>query len=292
MKSGNSIRILQNIKISTFCSIVLLCAFSCRESPYLLDLAPDAYPGAGTWLINESFIQWGCPQKDCIPSLTNPSLVPADSPYLSYLDDTDLVIGVKDGDNYIAFPHPILDWHEIINESNYSISYCPLTGSAVNIRNESDYGVSGLLYNSNLIMYDKRSDSYWPQMSLICAAGSRRGESIESEKMLETNWGTWKKLYPQTLAVSSNTGYDRNYYDYPYGNYKSNNSILFPVESTNYSLPAKTRVLTIIEGDESKAFVISDFVTFTIHHTQLGGSPVVIFGSSVYNFAAAYLSNR
>ena len=274
-------------------AIVLLTLIpSCKDNPYLLDLSPEAYPGAGTWLVNESYVQWGCSKKDCIPSLTSPSLVSSDSPYLSYLDDNDLVIGIKDGENYIAFPHSILDWHEVINGSDYSISYCPLTGSAFNMADDNGFGVSGLLYNSNLVMYDKRTDSYWPQMSLVCAAGSRRGENLSTSNMMETTWGTWRQLYPQTLAVSSDTGYDRNYYEYPYGNYKTNNAIFFPIENSINTLPAKSRVLAIIEEETSKAFVISDFVTFSIHHTNVGGTPIVIFGSSVHNFAMAYETDK
>jgi hypothetical protein len=281
-----------NAKHVILAIVILTLIQSCKDNPYLLDLSPEAYPGAGTWLVNESYIQWGCSQKDCIPSLSSPSFVSADSPYLSYLDDNDLVIGIKDGDDYIAFPHPILDWHEVINGSGYSISYCPLTGSAFNIADDNGFGVSGLLYNSNLIMYDKRTDSYWPQMSLVCAAGSRRGENLPTSKMMETTWGTWRQLHPQTLAVSSNTGYDRNYYEYPYGSYKSNNAIFFPIENSLNTLPVKSRVLAIIEEEASKAFAISNFVTFSIHHTNVGGTPIVIFGSSVHNFAMAYKTDK
>ena len=90
------------------------------------------------------------------------------------------MVGVKVGDEVRAYPHLILDWHEIVNDqissTNYALTYCPLTGSAISWNRTfggqtTTFGVSGNLYNSNLITYDRASDSNWSQMRLLCVQG-------------------------------------------------------------------------------------------------------------------------
>jgi len=253
---------------------LVLISQSCSRD-YLLDFGAENYPGAGTWLINETFIQWGCPGKDCIPSLNNPQMVKIGSDALSYLKDDDQVVGVKKGKNYYAFPHKILDWHEVVNMDGYSISYCPLTGSAIHIIDDRDFGVSGLLFNSNLIMYDKTSDSYWPQMLLKSAAGKFRGEDLILNRAIETTWGTWRKLFPETYAVSSQTGYSRDYNVYPYGNYKTSSAIAYPIENSDDRLPAKERVIGFLNNGMAKAYPISSFDTISVVHDTIREKRIV-----------------
>lgn len=272
---------------------IVLVFFAACDDGYLLDLTPESMPGTGTWLVDEQYILWGCPGQDCIPNLTKPEMVPISSSELAYLNDDDLVVGVRKGDEYFAFPHPILDWHEIINMGDYTISYCPLTGSAIHIDDDRGFGVSGMLYNSNLIMYDKESNSFWPQMFLRSAAGEFRSEELVLDRMVETTWGTWRRLFPETKAVSSNTGYSRNYYAYPYGSYKTDASVYFPVNNFDSRLHAKKRVLGVEVEGETRAYKVDDFDSSTqVIHDELANKSVVLFGSQKYNFAVAYLSNK
>ena len=269
--------------------LLLLYVSGCSDSNgYLIDLSPESLPKAGTWLVDENYIQWGCPGKDCIPNLTNPEVVKPGSAHLSYLDDEELVVGIKRGEETYAFPHPILDWHEVINMDSYTISYCPLTGSAIHITNDQGFGVSGLLYNSNLIMYDKETNSFWPQMLLKSASGESRGERLILDTMVETTWGTWRSLFPDTYVVSSRTGHSRNYGAYPYGSFKTDGAIYFPIEKLDSRLHPKRRVVGVLSGSEAKAYAISDFDTVSIVHDAVGDENIVIFGSSTYNFAVAY----
>lgn len=188
------------------------------------EVSPDITPENLDWSIDTDYLRQGCfSGKDCIPSLENPPRSPVGGEDLEYLDDGDLVVGVWDGKEYSAYPHPILDWHEIVNEDGFTISYCPLTGSAIHLKAEGNYGVSGLLYNSNLIMYDRSTGSYWPQMLLQSDAGSLKGTELELKPLVETRWGVWRRLFPETKVISANTGYSRNYSHYPYGSYKSCN---------------------------------------------------------------------
>lgn len=274
-----------------FPGLLLALSWGCSDD-YLLDLGPESIPRAGTWLVDESFIQWGCPGQDCIPNLTNPRLVDRGSDELTYLDDGDLVVGVKKGNSIVAFPHPILDWHEVVNAADYTVSYCPLTGSAVHVDDDRGFGVSGLLYNSNLIMYDKETNSFWPQMFLKSASGELRGDELPIERMIETTWKTWRTLFPETQVLSSKTGYSRNYQAYPYGSFKTDENVYFPVKTLDSRLHVKERVLGILENDQAKAYVIDDMDTLSVLHEEVGDENYVIVGSSLNNFAVAYRTDK
>ncbi|MFQ6613108.1 MAG: DUF3179 domain-containing protein [Fidelibacterota bacterium] len=251
------------------------------------------------WLINLEYVRQGCfAGRDCIPSLEEPTKTTVDGPYLDFLDDSDLVIGVWNGSDYVAYPHPVMDWHEIANEPDYSISYCPLTGSAIHFSADGEFGVSGLLYNSNLIMYDRKTESYWPQMFLKSASGEQKGTELELKPLLETTWGTWKKLFPDSKVVNSQTGFNRRYTRYPYGDYKTCNGqncrdfIYFPVATLDERLPAKTRVLAIIADDEQRAYPISYFQTITLLQEVIGGQKFTIVISGQDNLAIAFATDR
>ena len=255
--------------------------------------------GQENWTINEDYIREGCfVGKDCIPSIDSPYYSNIGGSNIEFLDDNDLVIGIWNGTNYIAYPHPILDWHEIVNENGFSISYCPLTGSAIRFETSSEFGVSGMLYNSNLIMYDRKSDSYWPQMLLKSAAGKRQNESLNLLPLLETTWGSWKKLFPDSKVLNSNTSYSRNYNRYPYGDYKncSSNScadyIYFPVEITDDRLLAKERVLSIISDKDALAIKINSYEAPEIIHRTFKNKKYVIVVSAKDNIGIVFQTDK
>ncbi|PHS53519.1 MAG: hypothetical protein COB01_04230 [Lutibacter sp.] len=221
------------------------------------------------WLIPFSQVKDGGPGKDGIPSINSPRFVKANDAGANFLEDTDLVIGIIKGGIVRAYPHLILDWHEIVNDSFnqdfVSINYCPLTGTAfgwksVSNGEKSTFGVSGLLYNANLILYDRNTDSYWSQLKLQCVSGALIGDEPILERIVETNWGTWKALYPTTRVLSLDTGFKRNYDFYPYGDYKTNQGFfLFSVTPTNNELPNKERVYAIIDEHVSKVYQFGKF---------------------------------
>lgn len=255
--------------------------------------------GDEDWTINEDYIREGCfAGKDCIPNIDSPHYSNIGGNNLEFLDNNDLVVGIWNGSNYIAYPHPILDWHEIVNENGYSISYCPLTGSAIHIETPNEYGVSGMLYNSNLIMYDRKTDSYWPQMLLKSAAGKRQNESLKLLPLLETTWGSWKKLFPNSKVLNSNTNFSRNYNLYPYGDYKNCSSpacadyIYFPVEIDDDRLPAKERVISIISDKEALAIKINSYQTPAIIHKTFKEKKYVIVVSAKDNIGIAFQTDK
>lgn len=216
------------------------------------------------WLIPASEIFDGGPGKDGIPSLENPVSSPSDDPEQYYLDDDDFVLAVDFSGEKKAYPHPVLDWHEIVNdkisEHFFALNYCPLTGTGMawnRLLNDqiTTFGVSGMLYNSNLILYDRQTDSYWSQMSLMCVKGEMSGQSADIYPALEMKWGTWKSIFPDSEVIERPGNSSRPYGSYPYGNYKTdNNYLLFPVSPKDDRLPQKERVLAVV-GDEENAKV-------------------------------------
>jgi hypothetical protein len=251
----------------------------------------------GPWLIPVEEVLSGGPGQDGIPSVDNPAFAKASE--VAYLDDTDLVLGIKMGDIIRAYPHPILDWHEIINDvvdgNAVAITYCPLTGTGIawdaNVNGKNTtFGVSGLLYNSNLMPYDRESNSLWSQMRLDCVNGELISEEITTIPLVETTWKTWKALYPDSDVVTTNTGFNRDYNTYPYGNYKTGNFINFPISKEDNRLYKKERVLGVIVGNSVRAYRFESFADEKINiiYDELNGESLILIGSSDEGFMMAY----
>lgn len=247
------------------------------------------------WLIPENKVVDGGPGKDGIPALDDPEMVPVDQ--VDFLSDSDLISGIKIGDRIVGYPHKILDYHEIVNHpvgnSNIIFSYCPLTGSALAWLSEESgnftFGVSGLLYNSNLILYDRRTDSLWSQMSLLCINGERIGEVPDTLPVIETTWKTWKDTNPGSLILSLNTGYGRDYNNYPYGKYKESDNLLFNVDNKDTRLHLKERVHGISSGDSSIAYPINSYKgKLTILNHEINNEKIVVAINSELNITVSY----
>ena len=249
----------------------------------------DTNDNSQAWLVPINEIKDGGPGKDGIPSIDNPVFVSANNIEAAYINNEDLVLGLKYGEEIKAYPHKILDYHEIVNDIvegiPFSINYCPLTGTGftwkgeLNISN-STFGVSGLLYNSNLILYDRETDSNWSQMRIQCINGSQIGDRPEIISIIETTWATWKEMFPETVVMSQFTGFNRNYNNYPYGDYITNHDLLlFSVNPTNDSLPTKERVYSIIDGVSSKVYRFPDFSNGMAIIDEINGEKYLVVGN-------------
>ena len=173
-----------------------------------------------------------------------------------------MVLIIKVGDVVKAYPHPILDWHEIVNDDiqgkKLAITYCPLTGTGIAWNrmlegSETTFGVSGLLYNTNLMPYDRLTNSTWSQQRLDCVNGQLRGQTAETYTLVETTFETMKKFYPKGLVLNTETGFNRSYGRYPYGDYKINDErLVFPISKEDRRLDLKERTLGVLlpSGDK------------------------------------------
>ena len=237
--------------------------------------------------------------KDVIPALTDPLLVEAGD--IDYLDSSDLVLGIEIEGRAIALPHNIFWHHEVVNltsgDVSLSVTYCPLTGSGL-VFDRSDlggaeFGVSGLLYKNNLVLYDRRTpESLWPQMARRAKCGPASEIPLFSYPVLETTWSGWKQLHPTTLVVSDRTGHDRDYTRSPYGNYAdpNNASLLFDMD-IDARRPPKERVLGLPNGEGGLAFplgMLDDGNEARVVHTTFRSLPVVVFWARSFNTAMAY----
>ena len=184
----------------------------------------------------------GGPPKDGIPAVDNPKFSPIDE---SIYSDEELIIGVTVDGVSKAYPYSILNWHEVVNDEiaglPITISYCPLCETnSVYIRRidgvETTFGVSGKLWNSCLVMYDRLTDSLWVQPWGIAVFGDSVNKSLETIPGIRTTLGAWREKYPDSLVMNTDTGFNRDYTRYPYGSYYTNDDIIFPVreEETNY----------------------------------------------------------
>jgi hypothetical protein len=208
----------------------------------------------------------GGPPRDGIPALTDPELVAAEA--ARYLKPDDRVLGVVLDGEARAYPIRILDWHELVNDSigtqRFVVSYCPLCGSGMVFESTHkdtllNFGVSGLLYNSDVLLYDRQSASLWSQLKSVAVSGPMKGARLAQIPALHTTWQHWRKRHPGTLVLSARTGYQIDYSKSPYAGYEKTRQIYFGVshKAPRHWHP-KERILGVeIEG-QSKAYAFAE----------------------------------
>ncbi len=233
--------------------------------------------------------------RDAIPALSNPELIEAEE--ASYMFDPELVIGYYDGNTALAIPHHIVDWHEIVNHDLLVFTYCPLTGTAIAWPQaldgfESEFGVSGLLYNNNLIAFDRNTGSNWSQVSLKAVNGPMIGMELPTFQLVETRWSTWKEFFPETKVVSRNTGIDRPYGTYPYNDFRTNHdNLIVPLTTDDRRLPRKERVHGVIVDGQAKVYRFDSFRDGNeLNHDIFNGQEIIVVGNIRANFIVTFLS--
>ncbi|MEO9588609.1 MULTISPECIES: DUF3179 domain-containing protein [Marinobacter] len=246
---------MQNVALTVLCVSLLMGARAIlAQEKNGFDLSDALIP------VDE--IHRGGPPRDGIPSIDSPKFVPA-SGELPWRED-DLVMTYDQGQERYAFPIGILNWHEIVNhgaiEKPVLITFCPLcgTGMAFDPRVEGrtlTFGVSGLLYNSDLLMYDHQTESLWSQIEGRAISGSLAGSELEPVAIRHELWRKWRnRVGDAGLVLSTDTGHRRNYRQSPYGDYDHSERLYFPVSSTSRKYHPKTWVLGWTYNGESKAW--------------------------------------
>ena len=259
---------------------------------------PTSGSSGANWTIPETAVIDAGPGRDGIPSIDRPVMqLAADVPDREILPN-ELIVGVLHEGTIHAYSHNILNWHEVVNDSidfnDFIVSYCPLTGSAMSwdaddSLTNTEFGVSGLLYNSNLILYDRNSGSRWSQMLQQSVQGSRVREQPARIQVVETRWSTWQAMYPDSFVLTRVTSYSRDYDAYPYANYRANEELLFPVERQDNRLHPKTRIIGIHGSTASKVYQVSGFGSTTqAINDQFDGQPIVAAGNSRSDIAVIF----
>ena len=202
----------------------------------------------------------GGPPRDGIPALDQP-------PHVSAADalwtDEQPVIGVSWQGQARAYPIAILSWHELVNdtlgERPVLVSYCPLCGSGIVFDrsvagSELDFGVSGLLYRSDLLMYDRQTESLWSQIGARAVSGELVGRRLQLVRSAMMPWGDWRAAHPDTTVLTRETGHGRDYDHPPYGDYASSYRLAFPVPRNPRYHPKELTVGLRGPQGESRAY--------------------------------------
>ncbi|MBI4239405.1 DUF3179 domain-containing protein, partial [Candidatus Uhrbacteria bacterium] len=205
----------------------------------------------------------GGPPRDGIPSIDAPTFVSLQS--VSFLSDTDLGIALEKEGVKRFYPFSILVWHEIVNDTingvRVAVTYCPLCVSGVVfdplVQGERvEFGTSGKLWNSNLVMYDRKTESLWSQILGEAINGPAAGTRLVIIPSDVVRFGEWKKKNPNGEVLSTDTGFSRDYRRDPYGTYYSTPGTYFPLKRKDSRFEAKELILGIVLDGKAKAYPI------------------------------------
>jgi len=210
----------------------------------------------------------GGPPRDGIPALTDLNHESAAAAEFPGLDDR--VVEVKIGGHAVAYPLKILNYHEIANDTvggvPVAVTYCPLCDSVAVLdrrltrsdgkKHTVEFGVSGMLYNSNVVMYDRTTMGLWSQVLMQAVTGPDAGATLKHLPVRVVTFAQFKAANKGGKVISKDTGYRRDYDTNPYSRYMGSNRVMFPFD-TDDRLPAHTLGMGIKAGDQSW-FVIAD----------------------------------
>lgn len=223
-------------------------------------------PRGVKYIVDPEKLSSGGPPKDGIPSLDNPKYVTVEEAD-EWIEDNELVLAIDYKDQKRVYPLQIMVWHEIVNDviagDPILITYCPLCGSGIAFERKLDgeeveFGVSGKLYNSNLVMYDRRSNTYWTQIEGQAIVGELTGQELVPVSIDTVAWRDWKKAHPDSEVLSQETGFDRPYGRDPYGNYYEDSFLFFPVENEDQRIHPKTVIFGVEIDGVTKAYMEED----------------------------------
>ncbi len=247
----------------------------------------------------DQILDGGTP-KDGIPAILQPKFVSVSD--AAFLMPSDRVVGVVVKGKARAYPLKILNWHEVVDDAvggtPLAATFCPLTQSAIVYdrklqKKPLTVGVSGKLYESNLLFYDKATESLWSQIKGEAIAGPLTGKRLEPLPSVVTAWAVWRKAHPDTVVLDISTGYSRNYGINPYESYESSDQIMFPVTPLDDRLPAKERVLGLTINQADEAFPFSGLAKAkTPLDVNLGGTRVTVIFDQQSQTAGAMVAGR
>ena len=227
----------------------------------------------------------GGPPQDGIPSIDSPkfiSVAEADK----ILEDGELVVGLDINGDIRAYPLQILVWHEIVNDivggSPVAVTYCPLcfTNQVFNRTVDGktvEFGTSGKLYNSNLVMYDRTSNSLWSQALGQSIVGKDAGVKLDRIPFDVAFWKEWKQLYPESKVLSRDTGSTRPYGADPYGDYYTNGDLFFPVSNKDDRLGLKEIIVGLENSGLYKAYKLQQIEDSKVINDRTGNKSVALF---------------
>ncbi len=230
----------------------------------------------------------GGPPKDGIPALDEPRFISV-SEADTWLSKRDPVVLLEEGGEARAYPLEILIWHEIVNDvvrgRPVAVTFCPLCNTALAFDRRLDgqtldFGTTGRLRHSDLVMYDRQTESWWQQATGEGIVGLHAGRQLEFVSAPLVSWETFKEAHPTGLVLSRRTGYDRPYGENPYTRYDDADGSpigAFFRSRRDQRLPAMARVVAVSLGGEDVAYAFSLFPERPAINDEVGGVPIVVF---------------
>jgi Protein of unknown function (DUF3179) len=207
-------------------------------------------------------IQPGGPPKDGIPAIDDPHFTPPKA--VDWLEDREPVILVEVGGETRGYPLQILIWHEIVNDEvagvPVAVTFCPLCNTAIvfdrRVRGDAlTFGTTGRLRDSDLVMYDRETESWWQQFCGEAIVGELTGAELEQLPARIVSWKELRNEHPDALVLDRDTGFERDYGRNPYAGYDSVDSppIFATRNEDDDRLPPKERVVYVEAGDDALA---------------------------------------
>ncbi|MFP4511647.1 MAG: DUF3179 domain-containing protein [Acidimicrobiales bacterium] len=227
----------------------------------------------------------GGPPPDGIPPIDEPRFLSVDD--VDFLADDEPVLAVEIDGEARAYPVQILMWHEIVNDTvagvPVAVTYCPLCNSAVAYDRRLDdlvldFGTSGMLWNSALVMYDRQTETLWSHFTGQGIVGELTGTTLDTFPVATVPWGRWRDANPDALVLSRETGFSRDYGRNPYPGYDDVASQPFLFEGeVDGRFTAMTRIVGIQLDDEALAVPLTQLRDERVVAHELGGEPLVVF---------------
>lgn len=233
-------------------------------------------------------IMSGGPPKDGIPAIDNPSFDTVEQAS-SWIAPLEPVIAVKLGDTSRAYPLQVMTWHEIVNDEvdgiPISVTFCPLCNASIVFDGRLagsilDFGTTGLLRMSDLVMYDRQSESWWQQFTGTAIVGEFTGQKLKRVPSSIISFESFAESAPDGRILNRDTGMSRPYGQNPYPGYDDINSNPFLFRgSTDSRLKPMERVLGVSIADEHKIYPFSSLENKPIVEDRVGDTEILIVNS-------------
>ncbi|MEO1477054.1 MAG: DUF3179 domain-containing protein [Bacteroidota bacterium] len=287
-------------------------AFACAQEtpvPTAQDcVPPDAAFTTAGWqtdfcerIVDLASIRSGGPPRDGIPPLDAPAFVPAVEAE-AWLSDAEPVIVLELGGAVAIYPLQILTWHEIVNDTvggtPVAVTYCPLCNAAVAFERPAlsseggdgerlTFGTTGNLRHSDLVMWDRQTETWWQQFTGTAIVGELTGMQLTILPTALVSWAKARAAHPDAPVLSRDTGFDRPYGRNPYVGYddEARDPFLYDGE-VGPQLPAMARIAGVIisdddaaqndDGEAARAYAFRDLAEVRVVNDALGGEPLLV----------------
>ena len=277
---------LSAFRISVLSALGWLAIQSATSQPETLE-AEFPKTDFSKMIVDFDEIQSGGPPRDGIPALDDPKFVPASRAAWLHPDEPVIVVTVGEGSK--AYPLQIMIWHEIVNDSvngrPLAITFCPLCNATLVFEREFDgrtldFGTTGRLRKSDLLMYDRQTESWWQQFTGKGLIGEYAGRELVEYPANIVSFEDFRRKYPEGPVLSRRTGHNRPYGENPYRGYdRIDQSPFMFAGKTDSRLPPMERIVAVRVGERFRAYPFGEFKAPEVVNDEFAGTPIVVLAT-------------